>query len=155
MASARVNRPHRDTGFEPGSPMRPSRFMRAALGGFLAVACAAVFQCVFAHTEHAGHAAAACALTAAVLGWASYRWMRAQPLAMHLHADSLTLRHMGGRILHTHVTRAAQWGGWLLALRLTSTRGRTGTLLVAADSIDAETFRLLAVQARRSTASDL
>ncbi|MDR5757695.1 protein YgfX [Caballeronia sp. LZ035] len=155
MTSARVRRPHRETGFAPGIPLRPSRFLLAALACFLAVACAAVFQCALAHTGHAGHAAVACALTAAVLGLASYRWMRAQPRTLHLHGDGLTLRHTDGAISHRRITRCAQWGGWLLALRLTSAHRKAGTLLVAADAIDPESFRLLAVQARRSAASHL
>ncbi|MDR5878565.1 protein YgfX [Caballeronia sp. LZ032] len=155
MTSARVIRPHRETGFVPGIPLRPSRFLRAALAGFLTLACATVFQCVFAHTDHAGHAAVACALTAAVLGLGSYRWMRAQPVALHLHADGLALLHADGGIRHARITRCAQWGGWLLALRLASAHRKAGTLLVAADWIDPETFRQLAVQARRSAASHL
>ncbi|MDR5779963.1 hypothetical protein QCE63_11085 [Caballeronia sp. LZ065] len=155
MTSARVIRPHRETGFAPGIPLRPSRFLLAAHAGCLAVACGAVFQCVFAHTGHAGHAAVACALTAALLGLASYRWMRAQPKALHLHADGLTLQRPGGILCHVRIVRCAQWGGWLLALRWTSAHRKAGTLLVAADSIDAETLRQLAVQARRSAASHL
>jgi hypothetical protein len=155
MASAYVNRPHRETGSTPGVPMRPSRFLRGALLGFVSVAGASVFQCVFAHSEHAGQAAAACAATVAALGLASYRWMRAQPATIDLHSDGLTLSNRAGKLRHTHIAGCAQWSGRLLALTLAGTRGQRETLLVAADSVDADTFRQLAVQARRAAASHL
>lgn len=40
--------------------------------------------------------------------------------------------------------------GWLLALTLTEGHGKRRTLLIAADSIDADRFRQLAVSARRA-----
>ena len=155
MASACVDRPHRETGSTPGVAMRPSRFLRIALLGFVSVAAGSVCQCVFAHTEHAGHAAVACAVTVAALGLASYRWMRAQPAAIGLHSDGLTLWSRTGEMRHTRIAGCAQWSGRLLALTLFGARGRRETLLVAADSVDADTFRQLAVQARRAAASHL
>ncbi|SAL29667.1 lipoprotein [Caballeronia peredens] len=155
MAGAYVNRPHRETGFVPGVPMRPSRFLRGVLILFAGVAGGSVFQCAFEHTEHAGHAAVACAVTLAALGLASYRWLRARPAAVTLHADSLTLWSRSGEARHTRVAGYAQWSGRLLALTLVGARGRRETLLVPADSVDADTFRQLSVQARRAAASHL
>ncbi|CCD39442.1 unnamed protein product [Candidatus Paraburkholderia kirkii UZHbot1] len=155
MMGACVDRLHRETGFTPGVAMRSSRFLRTALLGFVSVAAGSVFQCVFAHTEHAGHAALACAVTLAALGLAPYRWVRAQPTVIGLHSSGLTLWSRTGDMRHTHIAGCAQWSGWLLALTLFGARGRRETLLVAADSVDADTFRQLAVQARRAAASHL
>jgi len=155
MTGACVERPHRDTGSTPGVAMRPSRFLRVALLAFIGLAGASVFQCVFAHAEHVGHAAVASAATVAVLGLASYRWMRAQPRALSLHPDGLTIVSRTGETRHTRVAGCAQWGGRLLALTLADARGRRETLVVAADSVNADTFRQLAVQARRAAASHL
>ncbi|SAK48649.1 lipoprotein [Caballeronia glebae] len=135
--------------------MRPSRFLAGAMLGFIGVAGAAVFQCVFAHAEHAGHAAVACAVTLAALGLASCRWMRAQPSAIGLLSDGLALWSRSGEMRHTRIAGCAQWSGRLLALTLLDTRGRRESLLVAADSVDADTFRQLSVQARRAAASHL
>ncbi|SAK69501.1 lipoprotein [Caballeronia temeraria] len=151
MAGACVNRPHRDAGVA----LRPSRFLRGAMLGFAGVASASVFQCVFAHTEHAGHAAVACAVTLAALGLASYRWMRAQPSAISLSSGGVTVWNRTGAMRHTRIAGCAQWSGKLLALTLLDARGRRETLVVAADSIDADTFRQLSVEARRAAASHL
>ncbi|SAL74160.1 lipoprotein [Caballeronia arvi] len=151
MASAFVDRPHGDGNVA----MRPSRFLRGAMLGLLGVASASVFQCVFAHTEHAGHAAVACAVTLAALGLASYRWMRARPVAIGLHPDGVTLFTREGETRHMQIAGCAQWSDLLLALTLSGVRGRRETLLVPADSVDAGTFRQLAVQARRAAASHL
>ncbi|SAK42074.1 protein YgfX [Caballeronia ptereochthonis] len=155
MAGARVDRPHRETGSTPGVAMRPSRFLRGAMLGFASVAGASVFQCAFAHTEQVGHAAVACAVTVAALGLASHRWLRARPAAISLHPDGLTLWSRGGDVRRTRIAGCAHWSGRLLALTLVCARGRRETLLVPADSVDADTFRQLAVQARRSAASHL
>jgi hypothetical protein len=155
MARACVERPHRETGSTPVVAMRPSRFLLGAMLAFAGVAGASVFQCVFDHTEHAGHAAVACATTLAALGLASYRWVRARPSAISLRSDGLTLWNRTGEIRHTRIAGCAQWSGSLLALTLLGARGRRETLLVPADSVDADTFRQLAVQARRAAASHL
>ncbi|SAK88162.1 lipoprotein [Caballeronia hypogeia] len=151
MASAFVNRPHGDGNVA----LRPSRFLAAALLGFVGLAGAAVFQCVFGHTEHAGHASMAGAATVAALGLAGYRWIRAQPSAIRLHSDALTLWNRRGEARHARISGCAQWSGRLLALTLAGTGGKRETLVLAADSVDADTFRQLSVQARRAAASHL
>ena len=158
MAGACVNRPHRETGSTPGVAMRPSRFLRGAIVGFIGIAGMSVFQCVFAHMQHSGHAAVASVATIAALGLLALGWMRRQPVALELHGDSLTLLNRTGRdqpMRHMRIAGCAQWSGRLLALTLLDARGRREALLVAADSVDAETFRQLSVQARRAAASHL
>jgi hypothetical protein len=155
MTGAYVDRPHRETGSTPGVAMRQSRFLLGAMLGFAGVALASVFECVLAHTEQAGHAFAACAVTLAALALASYRWLRAQPSAIGLFPDGLAIRSRSGETRYTRIAGCAQWSGRLLALTLVDLRGRRETLVVAADSIEADTFRQLAVQARRAAASHL
>ena len=155
MAGACVDRPHRETGSTPGVAMRPSRFLRGAIVGFIGIAGMSVFQCVFAHMQHSGHAAVASVATIAALGLFALGWMRRQPVALELHGDSLTLLNRMGQAHHTRIAGCAQWSGRLLALTLLDARGRRETLFVAADSVDAETFRQLSVQARRAAASHL
>jgi hypothetical protein len=155
MTGACVDRPHRETGSAPGVAMRPSRFMLGAMLGFAGVAGASVFQCVLAQAEHAGHAFVACAATLAVLGLASYRWVRAQPSTIGLLPDGLAIWNLSGEVRYTRIAGCAQWSGRLLVLTLLDARERRETLVVAADSVDAGTFRQLAVQARRAAASHL
>ncbi|WP_250476887.1 MULTISPECIES: protein YgfX [unclassified Caballeronia] len=155
MAGAREDRPHREIGTTPGVAMRPSRFLLGAMLGFAGVVGASVFQCVLAHAEHAGHASVACAATLAVLALASYRWMRAQPSAIGLLSDGLTIRSRTGAVRYTRIAGCAQWSGQLLVLTVLDARERRETLVVAADSVDSDTFRQLSVQARRAAASHL
>ncbi|WP_250513604.1 protein YgfX [Caballeronia sp. INDeC2] len=150
-----MDRPHRETGSTPGIAMRPSRFLLGAMLGFAGVVGASVFRCVFAHAEHAGHASVACAATLAVLALASYRWTRAQPSAIGVLSDGITIQSRTGAVRHTRIVRYAQWSGQCLVLTLLDARERRETLVLAADSVDAGTFRQLSVQARRAAASHL
>ncbi|WP_321794412.1 protein YgfX [Caballeronia sp. J97] len=151
MASVCVDRPHRDTCVA----LRPSRFLRGAMAGFAGVAGASVFQCVFAWTAQAGQAAVMCAAALATLGLASYRWMRAQPSAISLLSDGVAIRSRAGEMRQARIAGCAQWSDRLLALTLVDARERRETLIVAADSVDADTFRQLSVLARRAAASHL
>ena len=116
----------------------------------------AVFQCVFAAgREHAGHAAVAGAVTVAALGLASYRWIRAQPAAISLHSDGVTLTN------RTSEVRPYAYRGMRAMERSTA---RTDALRCAWKARNAARrgrlrgrrhFRQLAVQARRAAASHL
>ncbi|WP_245933188.1 protein YgfX [Caballeronia novacaledonica] len=140
---------------DAGVALRPSRFLRGAMLGFAGVAGASVFQCVLAHTENAGQASVACTATLAALALASYRWLRAQPSAIGLLPDGLAIWSRTGAMRHTRIAGCAQWSGRLLVLTLRDARERRETLVVAADSVDAGTFRQLSVQARRAARSHL
>ncbi|KND61787.1 hypothetical protein BVER_05880 [Candidatus Burkholderia verschuerenii] len=145
MASASVERPHRSEGIA----MRPSRFLRGALVAFVGIAGAAVFECVRGYAGGFDACVAAIACVAA-LGLGALRWMRRLPVAIDVHADTFTTWDRGGDARHWRIAGCAQWGGWLLALTLRAETGRTRTLLIAADSIDSDTFRQIAVSARRA-----
>jgi hypothetical protein len=145
MASAWVNRPHR----EAGIAMRPSRFLRAALIAFTGVATTAVFQTVASRSTFFD-ATVFAIICAAALGLAARRWLRRQPVAIDFHADGLTTRTRQGDARHWRIVGCAQFGGRFLALTLSEANRRTNTLLIPADAIDSDTFRQLAVSARRA-----
>ncbi|QSN60525.1 hypothetical protein JYK05_09130 [Caballeronia sp. M1242] len=153
MTSAHLNRPHGKAGTPPRIPMRPSRFLFAALIGFVVLADAAVFRAVFAQFGplHATVAALACL---AVLALAGVRWTLRQPAAIGLHADGVTVWNRAGYAQYRRIVGCAQWGA-VVALTLSSEKGGPRALLVAADSIDPDTFRQLAVRARRAASAYL
>jgi lysylphosphatidylglycerol synthetase-like protein (DUF2156 family) len=145
MSSVNVERPHRSDGIA----MRPSRFLLGAMAAFAGIAGAAVFVCV---RGYAGvfDAAVAAIVCVAALGIAARRWMRRQPAAIDAHAETLTIRDRRGDVRQWRIVGCAQWGGWLLALTLSADKGGTRTLLIASDSLDSDTFRQIAVSARRA-----
>jgi hypothetical protein len=145
MTGAFVNRPHGDERIA----MRPSLFLRLCLAAFIAVAGASVFLGTQPHfrTFDAYVAAIVCIV---LLGLCARRWLLNQPLAIRTHADSLATFARDGQERHWQIVGCAQFGGWLLALTLTEGQGRPRTLLIAADSIDSDAFRQLAVSARRA-----
>ncbi|MDR5855010.1 protein YgfX [Caballeronia sp. LZ062] len=154
MTGVRVNGPYRETGTPPGIPMRPSRFLLGALIGFAVLTDAAVVQAVFALAGpfHATVAALACL---AVLALAGVRWARRQPAAIALHADGVTLWTRAGEAQYWRIVGCAQWSARLVALTLSSGKRRPRRLLVAADSLDSDSFRQLAVRARRAASAYL
>lgn len=154
MSGAHENRPHWEAGTPPRVPMRPSRFLLVALGAFVALAGAAVFDCTADHFG-AWHGAVAAFFAVALLGIAASRWTRRQPAAISLHADGVTVWDRAGGAQYLAITGCAQWSGRLLALTVSSGKGRPSTLFVAADSIDPDAFRQLAVRARRAASAFL
>jgi len=81
--------------------------------------------------------------------------VRAQPSTIGLLPDGLAIWNLSGEVRYTRIAGCAQWSGRLLVLTLLDARERRETLVVAADSVDAGTFRQLSVQARRAAASHL
>jgi hypothetical protein len=143
MMGVSVERPHRDSRIA----MRPSRFLLAAMAVFIAVTGAAVFGCVLGHFGWF-HAVVASSTSIAALSFAARRWWHAQPVAIESHADSLTTWSRSGEAQHWRIVGCAQLGGRFLTLTLSSDQKRT--LLIAADSINPDVFRQLAVHARRA-----
>jgi len=154
MTGAHDQRPHSEAGTPPRIRVRPSLFLLGALGGFLALASAAVFECASGRFGLL-HAVLAAVVCMTCLGLATLRWTRRQPAAIGLHADGLTLWDRAGVAHYRSIIGCAQWSGRLLALTLSSGKGRPQTLLIAADSIDPDTFRQLAVRARRAASAYL
>jgi hypothetical protein len=147
MTGARAEQPQID--LEAGFVVRPSRFLIGALLVFIGIAGASVFQCAFAHFGVTHGCIAAIACITALLS-AAHGWMRCQPVAIDAHADSVTTWDRMGGSRHWRIVGCAQFGARLLALSLCSGRKGTRSLLIAADSVDPETFRQLAVSSRRA-----
>ncbi|WP_246089076.1 protein YgfX [Paraburkholderia guartelaensis] len=81
-------------------------------------------------------------------GLAAAAWRRKQPAFLEIGSDFLAAWSGDGACLAAgRLAGASQWGAWLLALVVEQGARRT-TILVAADAIPAETFRMLAVRAR-------
>jgi hypothetical protein len=131
-----MERPHLQT----KTAMRPSRFLLGAIVGFIGVAGAAVFQSL-------PDVPAAALVCMAVLGLAASRWLKGQPKAIELHADSLTTWRKNGDAEHWRIEGCARMGSFSLSL---TSSNKTKTLLIAADSVHPDLFRQLTVNARRA-----
>jgi hypothetical protein len=95
---------------------------------------------------------------AALLGLALLRWSRAQPAMLQFGVDTLTLRnHAGATLAEGPVAACGQWSGHLLMLTLTlaGDGNRSRSFLVAADMLDPDAFRRLAVIGRRGARAAL
>jgi hypothetical protein len=87
---------------------------------------------------------------AAFLGTSIVRWSRAQPGSLQIGADTLTLRDRAGtKLAEGPVAACGQWSGRLLMLTLAAGGSRSRPFLIAADMLDADAFRRLAVLGRR------
>jgi hypothetical protein len=135
-----------------GSPrrhvLRASRLVRGAMVGFIAVAVVSVFQCVAARAGQF-HACVAAFTCLAALCLFARAWERRQPVAIRHGPDGLTTWDRAGVAQYRRITGCAQWSDRLLALTLLSSGARSVSFLVAADAVGRDTFRELAVRARR------
>lgn len=78
-------------------------------------------------------------------------WRRAQPAFIEIGTDRFAaFARTGAPLVDGRLLGASQWAAAFLAL-VVEEGGRRKTLLVAADSLDAETFRILAVSARSAS----
>lgn len=134
----------------PRIALRPSRALHAVLLASVLIAAAAFF------TTLASWLGAWCALPPALaLGAAGLlafqAWRRAQPAFIEIGTDRFAaFSRVGACLVDGRLVGASQWGAVLLAL-VVEAGGRRKTLLVAADSLDAESFRILAVSARSAS----
>lgn len=84
-------------------------------------------------------------------GLAFAAWRRAQPAFIEIGIDRFAaFSRSGTRLVDGRLSGAAQWGGAWLSL-VVEASGRSRNILIAADSVDAESFRLLAVAARSAS----
>jgi hypothetical protein len=96
-----------------------------------------------------------CAIMA-LFGVGLVRWSRAQPGSLHIGADTLTLRNRAGaKLAEGPVAACGQWSGRLLTLTLAAGGSRPRPFLIAADMLDADAFRRLAVLGRRGARAAL
>ncbi len=134
----------------PRHAVRASWTMRAALLLGLAVACAA-FHTALAPWFGAWHAVAPALALGAAGGLGFAAWCRAQPAFIEIGTDRFAaFARSGACLADGRLIGASQWGAALLAL-VVEEGARRKTLLIAADSVDAETFRVLAVTARSAS----
>lgn len=92
----------------------------------------------------------------ALFGIGIVRWSRAQPVSLQIGADMLTLRNRAGtKLAEGPVAACGQWSGHLLMLTLAAGGSRSRPFLIAADMLDADAFRRLAVLGRRGARAAL
>jgi hypothetical protein len=131
----------------PRLAVRASWTMRAALLLGLLVACAA-FQTALTPWLGAWRAVPALLALGAAGGLGFVAWCRAQPAFIEIGTDRFAaFARSGACLADGRLIGASQWGAALLAL-VVEEGARRKTLLIDADSVDAETFRVLAVTAR-------
>jgi hypothetical protein len=128
--------------------LRASWMLRGATAGFIGIAVASVFQCVGARSGvFDGVVAALVSLLVLIL--AARAWARRQPVAFAFASGGLTTWNRAGTAQYGQITGCAQWSGCLLALTLLSSGGTLAHVLIAADAVERDVFRELAVRARR------
>ncbi|WP_322105110.1 protein YgfX [Paraburkholderia sp. J41] len=131
----------------PRFSLRRSLALQLLVGAMLAFAVLAVYS-TLAPWLGAWRACPPALAVLAAGALAALRRQRRQAAFLEIGADSLSAwSHDGVRLAAGRIAGASQCGGWLLAL-VVETGARRTTLLIAADSVSRETFRLLAVRAR-------
>ncbi|CAB3794888.1 hypothetical protein LMG28688_03999 [Paraburkholderia caffeinitolerans] len=131
----------------PRIVLRPSWALHALLLAGVLIATAAFFTTLAPWLGAWRALPPALALGAAGL-LAFQAWRRAQPAFIEIGADRFAaFARTGAQLVDGRLLGASQWGAALLAL-VVEEGGRRKTLLVAADSLGAETYRILAVSAR-------
>ena len=124
------------------------------MGVFVLTATSAVYACAASHLG----ARQAVPLTFAVvvlLALCALRYERAQPVALRIGRDELSVWGRAGTLLaHGRIAGCSQWSDRLLVLALRPQDGRMGgrtrTLLLAAAALPAPVFRELSVLGRRA-----
>ncbi|WP_322054116.1 protein YgfX [Paraburkholderia bannensis] len=139
--------------YAPRSPriaLRPSWVLQALLLAGISMASLA-FYTTLAQWLGLWRALPPALALGAAGGLAFAAWRRAQPAFIEVGIDRLAaFSRSGSCLVDGRPIGAAQWGGALLSL-VVEAGGRRRNLLIAADSLDAESFRLLAVAARSAS----
>jgi hypothetical protein len=114
------------------------------------IAVAAFEACLAARLGVWQAAPAALAVLASLVLAANHHW-RAEPGALKIGPDGLTVWNRSGQLLaEGRIAGCSQWSGRLLILALAGASGRRRALLIAADALPAAAFRELAVLGRRA-----
>jgi hypothetical protein len=130
--------------------LRRSLSIRLALGIFVLISTAAVYTSVASHLG-AWQAVPLTLAVGALLTLCEIRYERAQPVALRIGRDALSVWGRSGTLLaQGRISGCSQWSGRLLVLALKPDEGRANTLLLAADSLPAPVFRELSVLGRRA-----
>ena len=129
--------------------LRRSVAIWAALAVFVLTATSAVFACLASHLG-AWQAVPSTLAVGAWLALEALRYDRAQPAALKLGADGLSIWGRTGALLaQGRIAGCSQWSGRMLVLALRPDTGPSRTVLLAADAVPAPVFRELAVLGRR------
>jgi hypothetical protein len=140
---------------EPSAPrrftLRRSRTVRLASLAFALVCAAAVHAAATAHVG-AIDAIWLSGAALAALGVAFAGHERRQPALIELTVEGLAAFDRSGRTLFEgRIVGFTQWAERLLVLAVAGSGGRRPTaFVVAADAVDAEAFRVLAVRGRHA-----
>jgi hypothetical protein len=130
--------------------LRRSFVMRAALVFFVLTATLAVYS-VLAPQLSAWWAVPLTLAVGALLVLYAARHERAQPAALKIGLDGLSAWSRTGILLtQGRIVGCSQWSDRLLVLTLETEKGRTRSLLLAADTLAAPQFRELSVLGRRA-----
>ncbi|WP_346777903.1 protein YgfX [Paraburkholderia sp. Ac-20340] len=130
--------------------MRPSWTLQAVLLVGVLVAALALYS-TLAPWLGAWRALPPALALAATGGLAFAAWRRAQPAFIEIGTDRFAaFSHSQACLLEGRLLGAAQWGGAMLSLSVAA-GARRRSVLIAADSLDAESFRVLAVAARSAS----
>ncbi|WP_349541797.1 hypothetical protein [Paraburkholderia acidicola] len=122
--------------------------LRGAVGGFIAIAAAAVFT-TFEPRVGGWHAILFALVALVALAIAAVRQDRGAPGLLKIGPDSLTVWNRRGALLcQGRIAGCSQWSGRLLMLVLVGDDGRSHPLLLAADALPDGVFRELAVLGR-------
>jgi hypothetical protein len=128
--------------------LAPSRATRALTVAF-ALCCAAAVVIVLVPRIGVAAYAMAMAVCAALCGLAAYQAQRRADVLEVGPGDLVAAYRAGQPLCHGTLKGFSQWSGLLLALELRSATGRSWSLSIPADAMDAECFRDLAVRIRQ------
>jgi hypothetical protein len=130
--------------------LRRSFVMRAALGFFVLIATWAVYT-VLASRVGVWRPVPLTLAVGALLTFCAARYERAQSVALKIGLDGVSAWGRTGTLwAQGRIVGCSQWSGRLLILVLATEKGRTRSLLLAADTLAAPQFRELSVLGRRA-----
>ena len=131
--------------------LRPSPALRAATLAFALIAALGLYAALAPRAgTAAGLALSVCCYAALILVARAQGCGRAVTLAIESSAIAAYDRN-GGMLFRGPIVGCSQWANRLLVVAVRPAgRTRVTSLVVAADALDAETFRALAVRARHA-----
>ena len=137
-----------------GAPLialRPSAWLRGTTLACMLIAVAAVQTCLAA-TFGTWQAVPAGLVALAILALGALRHWRAEPDAIKIGPDGLTVWNRTGQVIaQGRIAGCSQWSGRLLILAVAGMRGRSRPLLIPADALSAGAFRELVVLGRHGS----
>jgi len=135
----------------PRIALRRSLVIRVLTAALILIATAAVYLCLAPRLGD-WHALPLALAVLALLASGATAHASAQPCALKIGPDDLSVWGLGGEVLaHGPIVGCSWWGGWLLILAVANDGGRIRRLVIAADELPDDIFRKLAVLGRRGS----